>query len=56
VSRTRKLNFARACSGLDNQCNASGRGELDGVARKIEQHLPQPRGIANDFNGSRSST
>ena len=30
-------------AGLDDDANAAGLGELDGVAGKIEQHLAEPR-------------
>ena len=36
--------------GLDDQRHAAGRGELDGVAGEIEQHLAQPRGVADHFH------
>ena len=34
---------------LDNQRDATGRGEFDGVARQVEQHLPQPRRVSDHF-------
>ena len=34
---------------LDDQRHAAGRGELDRVAGEVEQHLPQPRGVADHF-------
>ena len=44
-----KADLARPDAGLDDQRHAAGRGELDGVAGQIEQHLPQPRGVADHF-------
>ena len=49
VSRTRKLISSGQIARLDDQRHAAGRGELDGVAGEIEQHLPQPRGVADHF-------
>ena len=34
-------------SGLDDQRHAAARGELDGIASQIEQHLAQPCGVAH---------
>ena len=44
----RQHGLARARAGLDHDTDAAGFRELDGVAGEIEQHLPQPRGIADD--------
>ena len=40
--------LAGAGPGLDDDADAAGLGELDGVAGEIEQHLAQPRGVADD--------
>ena len=44
-----KADLVRPDAGLDDQRDAAGRGELDGVAGEVEQHLAQPRGIADHF-------
>ena len=44
-----KADFIGPDAGLDHQSNAAGRGELDGVAGEIEQHLPQPCRVADHF-------
>ena len=36
---------------LDNDGDAAGLGELDGVAGKIEQNLAQAGGVAHDADG-----
>ncbi len=45
-----KADFIGPDAGLDDQRHAAGRGELDGVAGEIEQHLAQPRGVADHFH------
>ena len=47
VSRTMKADFSGPDAGLDDQRNAAGRSELDGIAGEVEQHLPQPRSVAD---------
>ena len=42
-----EADFVRPDAGLDDQRHAAGRGELDRVAGEVEQHLPQPRGVAD---------
>ena len=42
-----KADFIGPDAGLDDQGDAAGRGELDGIAGEIEQHLPQPRRVAD---------
>ena len=42
-----KGNLVRHGSRLDDQRHAAGGGELDGIAGQIEQHLPQPCGVAD---------
>ena len=44
-----EADFVRPDAGLDDQRDAAGRGELDGVAGEIEQHLAQPRRVADDL-------
>jgi hypothetical protein len=39
--------FVGPDAGLDDDCHAAGCGELDRITSEIEQHLPQPRGIAD---------
>ena len=45
-----EADFIGPDAGLDDQRDAAGRGELDGVAGEIEQHLPQPRRVADHFH------
>ena len=45
-----KTDFIRPDAGLDDQGDAAGRGELDGIAGEIEQHLPQPRRVADHMH------
>ena len=45
-----EADLAGADAGLHDQRDAAGRGELDGVAGEIEQHLPQPRRVADHFH------
>ena len=42
-----EADFLRPDAGLDDHRDAAGVGELDGVAGEIEQHLPQPCGVAD---------
>ena len=51
LSRTRKRISSGARAGLDDQRDAAALGELDGVAGEIEQHLPQPRRVADHVAG-----
>ena len=44
-----ETDFVGPDSGLDNQRDAAGRGKLDRIAGEIEQHLPQPCGVADHF-------
>ena len=44
-----EADFVGPDAGFDDQRHAAGRGELDGVAGEIEQHLAQPRGVADHF-------
>ena len=43
--------LAGARPGLDHDADAAGLGELDGIAGEIEQHLAEPRGVADDARG-----
>ena len=45
-----ETDFVGPDAGLDDQRHAAGRGELDRVAGEIEQHLPQPRGVADHLH------
>ncbi len=45
-----KADFAGPATRLDDQRDAAGRGELDGVAGEIEQHLPQPCRVADHLH------
>ncbi len=45
-----ETDFIGPDAGLDDQGHAAGRGELDGVAGEIEQHLPQSRRVADHFH------
>ena len=47
----RERDLAGAGAGLDDDADAAGLGELDGVAGEVEQHLAQPRGVADDALG-----
>ena len=51
VSRTEMAICVRGCARLDDDRDAALFGELDGVAGEIEQHLAQPRRIADDPRG-----
>ena len=45
-----EADFVRPDAGLDDQRHAAGRGELDRVAGEVEQHLAQPRGVADHLD------
>src|SRR5258707_796911 len=45
-----ETDFIGPDAGLDDQCDAAGCGEFDGVAGEIEQPLPQPRRVADHFH------
>ena len=45
-----ETDFIGPDAGLDDQRHAAGRGELDRIAGEVEQHLPQPRGIADHLH------
>ena len=42
--------FARAATPLDRDPHAAGLGEFDGIAREVEQNLPQPAFVAEDVD------
>ena len=48
VSRTGNGNRIRLRGRLDDDRDAAALGELDGVAGEVEQHLAQPRRVADD--------
>ena len=51
VSRTSKAISSGWRARLDDDATPPRVGELDGVAGEIEQHLAQPRGVADDARG-----
>ena len=45
-----ETDFVGPDAGFDDQRDAAGRGKLDGVAGEVEQHLAQPRRVADHFD------
>ena len=56
VSRTAMTIVVRLRARLDDDGDAAGFGEFDRVADQVENHLAQPRGVADTRDGRRSST
>ena len=51
VSLTSKRRLPSAASAADAHHDLAGLGELDGISRQIDEHLPQPHGIPAHSGG-----